>query len=1042
MKRLFLLLTLIATLIIPACSSGKSNPVSPDSSFENETTGTIDEREPVEASDVLYSSASRDTLAYKAFGIYFVRIDPDTLTGEIVPSRKASAIGDTFDADLTQFLTLSPCYNCLQIDGIAFIGDSQVRVGFAIKHPFDDILARPDLHGFDIRGIVIADGDFTFPNTTVNLSSGGTADASANVNLVANPDGYTHHFDKLVEDTNYFDPPRTGYNANINPFRRFFNDTTPGPFDPHNPAGHNVMPTGSDWDTQNYTFNLDPGGGVLEFAFIADCAYGHSATYQNRSTPYYFMPEFNRKEAWLIEVYEIDDPLTYDDNLRAGEVSSEAVLRIHVSDWQAELDANPGYPDTDHLYWISAKSDVKSVSVEIPNVCGLIESDTPDSGDGGVYYPYEYLITVTNAQSAPGGIYCGIAAVRDDLDGEQGPMGIPENPNGFPFEGPEITDYSVYQVFNIRVTGSVPVIDSYNTPSGVTEGDIVEFEIGITETDGDELTYLWEQVSPANPSGLFIDATVKNAIWQAPQRADLPPAGVEITLKLTVTDIDGEDSQEIPFFVNIHNRPPVCVWIETDPFHGIIGEYSNMDIWINAVDPDGNDLDYEWDMDWDFDPGNFQVDRTGELISNFTFADQGFYNVACKMTEDRTIDPLSATCSRILIQEGISADFKIDDSDEDYPNYQLHDAMALIEDGNPVYHVVWLDEDDNKIHYANNRGAPNDFSNHQVISPGFADGWSNHARIAGNEQTINVTWNETDTSGPSYIYTLKTINSFDSGRSWTGETDVFTQIAPNTINYVDICEGVSSDEFYILYLHLQSGNYYCTVKRSTDGGESWSGGGQCRSNVCSELVSDPTIAVSATAGVVHTFWKDFYDTAPHYYYDWSDDNGVTWHDDIKISYGSYVHKGAMCATDDGSAFFVYADEFGGTDFRRTTFSTSPSLEVAIQITHIGSDMNEVDIFASPTGMNGGKTVIVPVTYDLVGSNYQNRYYYSHDYGVTFHDDIAHIFGATEVGALIGTGVFMPDPDRIEMLMSWIDYRIASYPTAHIYGEYLYLAERF
>ena len=187
MKRIIILFSLVVIITQIACSSGKDNPI--------ESPASLSELVNVEASDVLYSSASRDTFAYKAFGIYFVRIDPATLTGEILPSRNADTIGDTFDADLTQFLTLSPCYNCLQIDGISFINDGQVKVGFAIKHPFSDITKRPDLHGFDVRGIVIADGDFTFPNTTVNLSSGETADAQANVNLLANSDGYTHHFD-------------------------------------------------------------------------------------------------------------------------------------------------------------------------------------------------------------------------------------------------------------------------------------------------------------------------------------------------------------------------------------------------------------------------------------------------------------------------------------------------------------------------------------------------------------------------------------------------------------------------------------------------------------------------------------------------------------------------------------------------------------------------------------------------------------------------------------------------------------------------------
>jgi hypothetical protein len=163
MRLYFSLLTILFILFIPACSGGKSDPVLPNSGIdasvqdENVITG--------EASDVLYVSRSSDTVAYKAFGVYYVTIDPVALTGEIIPSRNASGVGMTFDADLTQFLTIAPCPNCLQIASIGLTADSQIAVGFAVKHPFADPAKRPDLHGFDVRGIVLAEGTTTFPNT-------------------------------------------------------------------------------------------------------------------------------------------------------------------------------------------------------------------------------------------------------------------------------------------------------------------------------------------------------------------------------------------------------------------------------------------------------------------------------------------------------------------------------------------------------------------------------------------------------------------------------------------------------------------------------------------------------------------------------------------------------------------------------------------------------------------------------------------------------------------------------------------------------------
>ena len=94
MKQLHLLFALMLLVLISACSGQTNNPVAspPDS------TAPANEFVPQDSSDVLYSSTSRETFAYKAFGIYHVTVDTANLTAEIIPSRNAQVIGDTFDA--------------------------------------------------------------------------------------------------------------------------------------------------------------------------------------------------------------------------------------------------------------------------------------------------------------------------------------------------------------------------------------------------------------------------------------------------------------------------------------------------------------------------------------------------------------------------------------------------------------------------------------------------------------------------------------------------------------------------------------------------------------------------------------------------------------------------------------------------------------------------------------------------------------------------------------------------------------------------------
>ncbi|MCD6216736.1 hypothetical protein J7L05_02610 [bacterium] len=1035
MKQLNLFIALIFMFTISACSGHTDNPVTspPDS------IAPANEFVPQDSSDVLYSSASRETFAYKAFGIYHVRIDTVNLTAEIIPARNAQVIGDTFDADLTQFLILSPCYNCLKINGIAFLGDNQIQVGFSVKHPFPNINDRPDLHGFDVHGIVIANGNYNFPLTMVEQSDGETLKARANISLVANPDGYTSHFDSLAADTNYFDPPRD-YNANINPYKRYFVDGTTGDFDPYSPSGYNVMHTGATWNNKNYIFNSDPTEPVLDFAFVVDCAYGHSATYKNRPNPYYFLPEYNRKEAWKVDYTIVSN------DLQSGDTGSSAQIQVQVCDWQAGLTADPDYPNPDNMGGISADSDVASVSAEISNVSGLVEETLPASGSGTDADPYIFNLTVANDEGVAAGYYYGIIAVRDDLQGQQGPMGIPENPNGFPFEGPEITDYSTYQVFQIRVAGSPPEIMPLMYITEMDEGEVLTFDNTVNEPDGDDVTYQWDQISPVSPLGSFDDAAACDTNWQAPPLTDVPIEGVPFVLRFSATDVDGADVIYPNITVFESNSPPDCDGIVTDPYHGVFRTPDNINFSINAHDPDGDELSYAWDMNWDGDPLNFQENYTGSSIVDFFWEDNGFYDVGCKITENRT-NPLKTYCSRTIIQEGIMGDIKVDNSPAANPGYYQQDVLMLRNDeGRPVYHVVWECVSDDSVYYCNNADDPMVFSNYQVISEGPDPGFTMYPKLAGNGNTVHVAWIESDQSIIPITYSVKINTSINGGLSFGsmgGERTIISYDSPDSMTYLDICAGSVAQQFYVVYQPKIGSNYSCNLLVSNNDGEAWDvpnpGTGQFRDVVDSTWISDCEIAVSAN-GVIHTFWRDTRTSPTAFYYDWSDDGGVTWNTDIQVSTTSNVRYGAMAVCDNADAVFTWTDNSNDFTYtRKAQYAGLPALGHAIPVysTDATGNYYSVNIHVSPSG----KTVILPITCREL-SNYQQLFFVSNDYGYSYTYVYQKNFGSLQIGGAAGDCAFYEDPNRIELFTSRVDYTTGVAPSSHIYGSYLYVAERF
>ena len=158
MRTSLLIFLLSLSITLWGCSSSR-HPVSP--------SGNQLEKEIIQVSDSTQNTIPADFR--NIFGAWKVLIDLTSLTPQVITARNASAIGDIFDSDLSQFLTVSPCSNCLSIASISMDDYSDLNIVFRIKHPFDNIATRPDLHGFDVRGIFITDYVFSplFPAVDV-----------------------------------------------------------------------------------------------------------------------------------------------------------------------------------------------------------------------------------------------------------------------------------------------------------------------------------------------------------------------------------------------------------------------------------------------------------------------------------------------------------------------------------------------------------------------------------------------------------------------------------------------------------------------------------------------------------------------------------------------------------------------------------------------------------------------------------------------------------------------------------------------------------
>lgn len=413
------------------------------------------------------------------WGAWKVHLDTENLTAELTPAvnsvdRSAMKIGDFYDADLSQFLTVSPCADCLQISGLKIETNgliSTLNIDVTMKHPFGNLAKRPDLHGFDVRLIFASDYPrMSFPNMDVMKPDGTIEDADLPYYvLLLNFDGYTSHFDELMTDERYF-PGGTDIPGNLNPYLRFFDSFSQPTFDPHAPAGHNVMPVGS----SNYTRTAKIGlsiVSVFDLYIIADVSYGQSAVLANRQSPQYYLPAFHRTEPWRVEYWIENNTLAYNNPLSMADVV------VQVFDWQHGATIDPAYPNASNLAGIPESSNVKQVELSVLSLQSVPVVETnPVSGSGSPDDPLEYRLTVKNDNLHNNSFAYGLLAVRDELYGKTAPSGrlpILQSPAGFPYETLDIRDYTLYTTvfINIPITSNPTIYNNELIVNAKTQYD-------------------------------------------------------------------------------------------------------------------------------------------------------------------------------------------------------------------------------------------------------------------------------------------------------------------------------------------------------------------------------------------------------------------------------------------------------------------------------------------------------------------------------------------------------------------------------------------
>ncbi len=450
MSRINIFLTLLFITVLFGCSSS-NNSVMPGMT---PGSGSLDssgyDSLPVFISDLDAQGNPAD--GYGIMGLFELVFSDENAS--LVPLRK-SALEDVLEVvDITNFLSLAPCTDCVKIASVELDPDGNVLVSIGIKHPFGpgDPLKpisgqnRADLHVFNVEGIVISNATgISFPG--IEATTAGS--------YLKNADGLTGYLDASLDHIFATD-------ATVHPYILHFDDYSAGNFDPVSltgftsitdppPSGNLVMAMGNDYDYQDYVFDLETMGNV-DFIIAIGCTYAVSAASKSeRFTPEYRVPQHNKKAASEVSVEILAN------NLIADDVASEATLQVKV------VDINHAVPVGTELNEMRADSSVGGVDIMVPGVTSgaVTFSNTPLSGTG--HDPSDPLVfegVITNSAGSEGGMYSGIVKVTDSYIPGQNAAPLLNGMDGItrvgPVENPlvglfPIDEFATYQVFNIEV---------------------------------------------------------------------------------------------------------------------------------------------------------------------------------------------------------------------------------------------------------------------------------------------------------------------------------------------------------------------------------------------------------------------------------------------------------------------------------------------------------------------------------------------------------------------------------------------------------------
>jgi len=263
--------------------------------------------------------------------------------------------------------------------------------------------------------------------------------------------------------------------------------------------------------------------------------------------------------------------------------------------------------------------------------------------------------------------------------------------------------------------------------------------------------------------------------------------------------------------------------------------------------------------------------------------------------------------------------------------YSWHPTIAISSEGlllawyeytSPLYDIFYKRSTDN----GSNWGLESQLTNHGKAA------WES---IFANGPVIHVAWYD-QRDGNREIYYKR---STDGGITWGADTRLTNDPATSWLP----CISVSDSVVHVGWADNRDGGYWIYYKRSIDGGITW--GADTKLSSSSGDIQGPSLAVSGSA--VHMVWNDDRDGNLEIYYKKSDDAGLSWEMDTRLTNAAGDSEYPSVSISGPMVHVVWTDLRDGNEEIYYKRNPTGGFPVGIENDKINNSAQQIIIYPNP-----------------------------------------------------------------------------------------------